>query len=371
MSTELSPPNSAVTASTYVPRKIDEYLKEVLAKNGSDLHFIAGDPARVRLYGELHNLRPDVLAAAFVEEALREIMPRAAQLRLEEKNGADFAHIIPGVSRFRVNVMRHLYGLGAVCRAIPSKALTLDQLNMPDAVRNLCKVNNGLILVTGKTGSGKSTTLAAMIDDLNSRLKGHILTVEDPIEFVHARKNCLVSQREIGTHTPSFAEALHSALREDPDVILVGELRDYETMSIAVTAAEMGILVMGTLHTNGAAPTVDRIVNAFPADKQSHVRAMLSTSLRGVVSQQLIPRAGKPGRVAALEILVNTPAVANLIRQGKLDQLENTMQSGAQFGMKLMDSAIQELLDKAVITGKDAYKKAINKAKFEALKDAG
>jgi twitching motility protein PilT len=371
VSTELSTPSSGTTGQQPVSRRIDEYLKEVLAKNGSDLHFIAGDPPRVRLYGELQNLRQEVLAPEFVEEVLREIMPRAAQLRLEEKHGADFAYIIPGVSRFRVNVMRHLYGLGAVCRAIPSKALTLDQLNMPDAVRNLCKVNNGLILVTGKTGSGKSTTLAAMIDDMNSRLKGHILTIEDPIEFVHQRKNCLVSQREIGSHSPSFSEALHSALREDPDVILVGELRDYETMSIAVTAAEMGILVMGTLHTNGAAATVDRMVNAFPADKQSHVRAMLSTSLRGVISQQLIPRAGKPGRVAALEILVNTPAVANLIRQGKLDQLENTMQSGAQYGMRLMDSAIQELLEKGIISGKDAYKKAINKAKFEAVKDIG
>ena len=372
MSTDLSSPLSGtVTGNQQAPRRIDEYLKEVLAKNGSDLHFIAGDPPRVRLYGELHNLRPDALAPAYVEELLREIMPRAAQQRLEEKHGADFAYIIPGVSRFRVNVMRHLYGLGAVCRAIPSKALTLDQLNMPEAVRNLCKVNNGLILVTGKTGSGKSTTLAAMIDDMNARLKGHILTIEDPIEFVHQRKNCLVSQREIGNHSPSFSEALHSALREDPDVILVGELRDYETMSIAVTAAEMGILVMGTLHTNGAAATVDRMVNAFPADKQSHVRAMLSTSLRGVISQQLIPRAGKPGRAAALEILVNTPAVANLIRQGKLDQLENTMQSGAQYVMRLMDSAIQELLDKGIITGKDAYKKAINKAKFESVKDSG
>jgi twitching motility protein PilT len=267
--------------------------------------------------------------------------------------------------------MRHLYGLGCVCRAIPSKALTLDQLAVPDAIRNLCKVNNGLILVTGKTGSGKSTTLAAMIDDMNARLKGHILTIEDPIEFVHQRKNCLVSQREIGTHSPSFSEALHSALREDPDVILVGELRDYETMSIAVTAAEMGILVMGTLHTNGAAPTVDRIVNAFPADKQSHVRAMLSTSLRGVISQQLIPKAGKPGRVAAHEILVNTPAVANLIRQGKLDQLENAMQSGAAHGMRLMDSAIQEQLEKGLITGRSAYLKAINKARFENVKDIG
>jgi twitching motility protein PilT len=208
-----------------------------------------------------------------------------------------------------------------------------------------------------------------MIDDLNLRLKGHILTIEDPIEFVHPRRNCLVSQREIGTHSPSFSSALHSALRADPDVILVGELRDYETMSIAVTAAEMGILVMGTLHTNGAAATVDRMVNAFPADKQAHVRAMLSTSLRGVISQQLIPRAGRPGRVAALEILVNTPAVANLIRQGKLDQLENAMQSGASHGMRTMDSAIQDLLDKALISGREAYRKAINKARFEVVKE--
>lgn len=371
MTTEASSTSTAASATQYMPRKIDEYLKEVLAKSGSDLHFIANDPPRIRLYGELHNLRNEPLAPAFVDEVLKEIMPRAALQRLEEKHGADFAYIIPGVSRFRVNVMRHLYGLGCVCRAIPSKALTLDQLNVPDAVRNLCKVNNGLILVTGKTGSGKSTTLAAMIDDMNSRLKGHILTIEDPIEFVHTRKNCLISQREIGNHSPSFSDALHSALREDPDVILVGELRDYETMSIAVTAAEMGILVMGTLHTNGAAPTVDRMVNAFPADKQSHVRVMLSTSLRGVISQQLIPRAGKPGRVAAHEILVNTPAVANLIRQGKLDQLENAMQSGASHGMRLMDSAIQELLDKAIISGKEAYKKAINKARFEAAKDIG
>ena len=186
--------------------------------------------------------------------------------------------------------------------------------------------------MTGKTGSGKSTTLAAMIDDLNSRIKGHILTIEDPIEFVHARKNCLISQREVGVHAESFAAALLSALREDPDVILVGELRDLETISTAITAAEMGILVMATLHTNGAAATVDRIVNAFPADKQNHVRTMLSTSLRGVVSQQLISRKGSPGRVAALELLINTPAAANLIRQGKIDQLESTMQSSAAVG---------------------------------------
>jgi twitching motility protein PilT len=225
--------------------------------------------------------------------------------------------------------------------------------------------------VTGKTGSGKSTTLAAMIDDINLRVKGHILTIEDPIEFVHHRKSCLISQREIGVHSPSFAAALHSALREDPDVILVGELRDLETMSIAVTAAEMGILVMGTLHTNGAAPTVDRMINVFPSDKQSHVRTMLSTSLRGVVSQQLLQKADKSGRVAALEILVNTPASQNLIRQGKLDQLENVMQAGGAFGMRTMDTAIQQLLDSRQVTGKEAYKKGINKVRFEAVKDQG
>jgi twitching motility protein PilT len=249
--------------------------------------------------------------------------------------------------------------------------MTLDELALPESVRQMSRASNGLILVTGKTGSGKSTTLAAMIDDINARVKGHILTVEDPIEFVHRRKSCLVSQREIGVHATSFSAALHSALREDPDVILVGELRDLETMSIAVTAAEMGILVMGTLHTNGAGPTVDRMVNAFPSDKQPHVRTMLSTSLRGVVSQQLLQRADGKGRVAALEILVNTSAASNLIRQGKLDQLENVMQSGGQFGMRTMDSAIQQLLDQKLIAGKEAYKKGINKAKFEAVKNEG
>ncbi len=349
--------------------RIDEFLAEVLDRKGSDLHFLAGDPPRIRLYGDLLTLRPDKLKPEFVREALYEILPRQALERFESKDGTDFAYHLQGVARFRVNVMRQLNGVGAVFRVIPSQALTLDQLNMPEAVRGLCRVISGLILVTGKTGSGKSTTLAAMIDDINQRIKGHILTIEDPIEFVHQRKSCLISQREIGVHSASFASALLSALREDPDVVLVGELRDLETMSIAVTAAEMGILVMGTLHTNGAAATVDRMVNAFPADKQAHVRTMLSTSLRGVISQQLLQRADKQGRVAALEILVNTPAVSNLIRQGKLDQLENTMQSGAQHGMRTMDAAIQLLLDQRAITGAEAYKKGINKAKFETLKD--
>src|SRR6201996_9590237 len=351
--------------------EVDNFLSEVLEKRGSDLHFIAGDPPRIRQFGDLMPLRPDKLTAEYVKTALYEIMPKPAVDRFEAKDGADFAYTFADKGRFRVNVLRQLNGMGAVFRAIPSKALSLDQLKMPEAVRQLCRANNGMILVTGKTGSGKSTTLSAMIDDINLRVKGHILTIEDPIEFVHQRKSCLISQREIGVHSPSFSAALHSALREDPDVILVGELRDLETMSIAVTAAEMGILVMGTLHTNGAAPTVDRMVNVFPSDKQSHVRTMLSTSLRGVVSQQLLQRADKQGRVAALEILVNTPATSNLIRQGKLDQLENSMQSGAQFGMRTMDTAIQLLLDQRAVTGKEAYKKGINKAKFEPVKDQG
>ena len=266
--------------------KIDEFLKQLVGKNGSDLHFIAGQPPRMRLYGELQPLRSSPLTVEETQEALLEIMGPQSRTEFEEHDNADFAHSLEGIARFRVNVFRHLGGMGCVMRSIPSQAKTIKDLDLPPVITNLCRHTQGMILVTGKTGSGKSTTLAAMIDEMNSRMNGHILTIEDPIEFVHERKQCLISQREIGMHTTSFADALHSALREDPDVILVGEMRDLETISIAVTAAEMGILVMGTLHTNGAGATVDRIVNTFPADKQSHVRTMLSTSLRGVISQQ-------------------------------------------------------------------------------------
>jgi twitching motility protein PilT len=348
---------------------IDKFLKASLEQNASDLHFVSGDPPRARVHGGLQSITEEKLSIEVVQNAMTEIMDGTTQNTFEEHDSADFAYEIEDVSRFRVNVFRHLNGIGAIFRAIPSKAMSLDELNMPDVVKQLCRHTQGMILVTGKTGSGKSTTLAAMIDEMNRRLKGHILTIEDPIEFVHSAKKCLISQREIGVHSASFADALHSALREDPDVILVGEMRDLETISIAVTAAEMGILVMGTLHTNGAAQTIDRIINSFPADKQSHIRTMISTSLRGVVSQQLLPTTHRPGRAAALEIMINTPAVSNLIRQGKLDQLETAIQSGGRVGMKTMDSALMELVDKGWVSGKEAYQQASNKHKFEKVKD--
>ncbi len=345
--------------------QIDQYLVTALKQNASDLHFISGDPLRARIHGNLQILQQDNLTIEHVKECMFEIMDGITQQAFEENDAADFAYEIADVSRFRVNVFRHLNGIGAVLRAIPSKALSLEDLNMPKIIHELCRHTQGMILVTGKTGSGKSTTLAAMIDAMNKRLKGHILTIEDPVEFVHKSKGCLISQRELGVHTKSFADALRSALREDPDVILVGEMRDLETISIAVTAAEMGILVMGTLHTNGAAQTVDRIINSFPADKQSHIRTMISTSLRGVVSQQLLPTKQKAGRVAALEVLINTPAVSNLIRQGKLDQLETAMQAGGKQGMRTMDNALMDLVDQGLIDGKEAYLQANHKATFE------
>jgi twitching motility protein PilT len=349
---------------------INDFLKSMQMRKGSDLHVIAGDPPRMRVHGDLITLDNQRLDPEELKGELFSLMSEQSIQQFNQHDSADFAHAIPDVARFRVNVFRHLHGVGAVFRGIPSKALTLEELKMPKALHELATATRGLILVTGKTGSGKSTTLAAVIDAINARLKGHILTIEDPIEFVHQRKQCLISQREIGVHAPSFAAALHSALREDPNAILVGEMRDLETMSIAMTAAEMGVLVMGTLHTNGAAATIDRVVNIFPADKQDHVRNMLSTSLRGIVSQQLLKRKDGTGRLVALEILINTSAAANIIRQGKLEQLETVMQSGAATGMCTMDGSLKKLYDDGQISGEEAYMQAFDKSKFEQAKDA-
>ncbi len=334
-------------------------------QKGSDLHLIAGAPPRIRHYGELVSIDDRDMSAQDVYDALYAIMPSRIQQLFERQDNADFAYEYDAISRYRVNVFRHLGGMGAVFRAIPTSEYSLHGLGLPEIVSDLCLHKQGLILVTGKTGSGKSTTLAAMVNAINERMSGHILTVEDPVEFVHHRKKCLISQREVGEHTPSFASALRSALREDPDVIMVGELRDLETMGLAVTAAETGILVIGTMHTNNAAGTVDRIINTFPPKKQPHIRTMLSTSLKGVISQQLIRRAEEPGRVAAVEVLINTPAVANVIREGRTDQIQNILQSGALTGMQSMDNAIRLLLQAEVISAQSAVEAAYVKTEFE------
>jgi twitching motility protein PilT len=344
---------------------IDPYLNQVIERDGSDLHFLAGDPPRVRQYGELKPLSNETLSGEKVKAALYEIMPKLALERFEAKDGTDFAYSMPGVARFRVNVMRQLNGMGGVFRVIPSKARTADELKLPDAVRNLCKVNSGLVLVTGKTGSGKSTTLAAMIDDINTREKGHILTIEDPIEFVHTRKNCLISQREIGVHSPSFSSALLSALREDPDVILVGELRDAETIRMAMTAAETGHLVLGTLHTTSAVKTIDRLIDALPAEEREQTKSFLSQSLLAVVTQILVKTNEGRGRKAIVEIMIMTKAIAKLITSDQTHQIPSQLQMGREFGMQMFDQALLQALNAREIDPDDAYVYATDKRLFQ------
>lgn len=351
--------------------RIDTFLELVVSQKGSDLHMISGNPPRIRIYGSLYEVKYRELSADETTALLVDIMPTQVHQEWETTTcyNADFAYEIQGLARFRVNVLRHLRGVGAVIRVIPSKLMTIDELGLPSVLKTMCREKKGLILVTGPTGSGKSTTLAAMIDFINQDRKGHIITIEDPVEFYHSNKNCLVSHREVRFHTQSFAAALHSALREDPDAILVGELRDYETVSLAVTAAETGILILGTLHANGAAATVDRIINVFPGSLQPRIRSMLSSSLRGILSQQLLRRADGQGRLAALEILVNTPAVANLIREGKTDMMTNAMQSGGALGMQSLDNCLRHFIHEKLITGDEAYAKAVNKKDFALLRE--
>lgn len=344
---------------------VGRLLQEAIKREASDLHLMADGPPRIRRNGDLELLADEVLPANALSEAVTEIMPEAARAQFDAEDGTDFAYTGRGVGRFRVNVFRQFAGVGAVFRWIPDQIQSLESLGLPEVLQQFSLQNNGLVLVTGKTGSGKSTTLAAMLDAINQRRRSHIITIEDPVEFVHTRKRSLVSQREVGRHTPRFADALRSALREDPDVVMVGELRDLETVSLAVTAAEMGILIFGTLHTAGAVSTIDRLVNTFPPKQQMQVRNMVSTSLQGVVSQQLLRRADGSGRVLSAEVLINNHAVGNIIREGKTDQLDNVIRSGALQGMVSMDVSIQRLLDAGIITGKEAYAAALDKSRFE------
>lgn len=344
--------------------EIDVLLEMLVARGGSDLHLISSDPPRMRVFGDLEAISDEPIPAKEMLEPVMNIMPSRARTIFEKDDNADFAYSIDGKGRFRVNAFRHLNGIGAIFRSIPVETASLEDLELPEALTNICNQKAGMILVTGKTGSGKSTTLSAMVDEINKSHKGHILTIEDPIEFIHEQKQCLISQREVGEHTKTFASALRSALREDPDVILVGEMRDLETMSLAVTAAETGILVLGTLHTNTAATTVDRIINAFPTNKQDHIRTMLSTSLRAVISQQLLKRKDGKGRLAAVEIMVNTPAIGNIIREGKTDQIDNSIQGGSTFGMQSMDTAIKKLLTEDLISAQAAFESANDKGQF-------
>lgn len=349
--------------------RIDVFLDLVVKQGGSDLHLVSGNPPRIRLHGESYTVKYRELGEKETQELIDEITPPHIRGYFDEAGNADFAYELEGVSRFRVNIFKHQGGMGAILRAIPTEIKSLQELALPPILKNLARQRKGLILVTGPTGSGKSTTLAAIVNAINLDRKGHIITIEDPVEFIHQNKNCLVSQREVGFHARSFASALHSAMREDPDVILVGEMRDLETVHLALTAAEMGVLVIATLHTNSAAASVDRIINVFPPGEEPFVRTMLSTSLCGIISQQLVRRADGKGRVAALEIMVNSAAISNVIREGKTDQLENIIQGGGMQGMQLMDTALQRLLDARTISGDQAYLHSKNKAQFAHLRD--
>ncbi len=344
--------------------QIDTLFKTLKEKGGSDLHLSPDNPPLMRAAGDLVPVLEHALAREQIKTLLKEIMSESQNKQFEKTRDLDFAYEVPALaSRFRANIFYGRLGISAVFRLIPTTILTVEQLGLPPAVLRFAQLKKGLVLVTGGTGSGKSTTLAALIDHINKTQKEHVLTVEDPIEFVHKSQNSLINQREVGRHTISFASALKAALREDPDIILVGEMRDLETIELAITAAETGHLVFGTLHTSSAAKTVDRVINVFPTNQQEQIRAMLSESLKGVIAQQLLKTVdGK--RAAALEILYVTHAVSNLIREGKTFQIPSIIQTGKKEGMQLMDQALQDLLTQKRVTVEEAYKFAVNKALF-------
>jgi twitching motility protein PilT len=345
--------------------RIDAFLELAVHQGGSDLHLVSGQPPRIRLSGELEIVRFRELSIADVTDFLTEFMTPEQRQALNERSSVDIAYESESVGRFRVNVYQHVGGLGAAFRVIPGDPPPLESLGLPAAIPQALSLGKGLILVTGPTGSGKSTTLAAMIDWVNRNRKGHIITIEDPIEFVHNYRQCVVTQREIGAHAPSFAEALRSAVREDPDLILVGEMRDLETISLALTAAETGIMVLGTLHTNGAVRSVDRIVNVFPPRRQAQVRTMLADSLRLVVSQQLVRKLDHSGRLAAADVMISTHAVSAMIRAGNTHKIHSAIQAGGRIGMQSMDAVLQDLVRREIISGEEAYEVALDRAIFE------
>ena len=339
---------------------IEKYLLGLLKEKGSDLHLSAGGPALIRKDGDMVPLDPRPLDGEGLKAMLLEIMPPRNCAEFEERHDTDFAHEIRGQARFRVNVFLDTRGWGSVIRIIPARVVSADELGLCEAIRKLCELEKGLVLVTGPTGSGKSTTLAAMVDLVNATRPGHIITIEDPVEFVHASKMSLVNQREVGVHTRSFASALRAALREDPDVVLLGELRDLETTAIALETAETGHLVFGTLHTSSAVGTIDRLIDQFPANQQDQIRTLLGSSLRGVIAQVLLKKIGG-GRVAAMEILLTNPAVQANIREGKTHQLTSAIQMGMKQGMILLNDALLKLVMTKVVDPREALKKAIDK----------
>lgn len=343
---------------------ITQLLQFAYQQDASDLHISAGEPPMIRVHGDMKKIKVPPLTTEQTHAMVYDIMGDSQRKHFEEHSDIDFSMQVGDIARFRVNVFRQNRGVGAVFRKIPTKIATLEELGMPQVLADLSRKEKGLVLVTGPTGSGKSTTLAAMINLINEELEGHILTVEDPIEFIHRSKKCLVNQREVGPHTHSFNNALRAALREDPDIILVGELRDLETIQLALTAAETGHLVFGTLHTSSAPKTVDRIIDVFPPNQQAQVRAMFAESLQAVVTQTLCKKVGG-GRVACLEIMLGTTAVRNLIREGKIHQLPSVLQTSQNVGMQTMEMHLRELVERGLISRETAIEKTGNPDMFK------
>lgn len=331
-------------------KKMQKLLKQVIDAKASDLHISAGSPLMMRVHGAMKKINGKPISREDAKELIQEILSAEQVAMLNKEREIDFALALPETGRFRVNVFHQRRGLGAVLRTIPTKLLTMQEIGLPDVLKDLINLDYGIILVTGPTGSGKSTSLAAMIDYVNTSKEGHIITIEDPIEFIHQSKKCVVNQREVGGNTHSFANALRAALREDPDYILVGEMRDLETISLALTAAETGHLVFGTLHTSSAAKTITRIIDVFPENQQDRIRVQLSESIQCVIAQRLYPRKDKPGRIAAYEIMIATQAIRNLVREQKIFQIESVIQTGRQLGMQSMEQAKRRLVSEQKIS---------------------